>query len=473
MADSKLSNLPSATSPLDGTELQYIVQGGVSKQASALVARGQDVLTGPRTYYVSIFSGTIVGGTLYTNGYYSGVSLTGGSGTGATADIIVSGGSVTVVKPISQGNGAYIVGNVLSATAASIGGTGSGFTFTITAIGSNSNNGLSPTTPFLTVQYAFDNVIPLVTKTYSITVQCDDGVYTSSTAGNPVLNVHDQWLGGGALTFQGDITSSATRQNVGWTSTGANIGTVNSLESVVLPHDLLIQSMQLISQGSGASPVYALAKGEIEVNNVDFACNNNSGPMYASGPAAVIAQTGDCTLLSTSIAFYAYALDSAQINMLAFGNLSIQSLTGGSSCAISGGFYQALGRGIIYGGGALASGSLAGPKYNITTDGYLFTISSESGSFGSSVGSVINGIASFSNGQVEKHGLSVVDPIVCQSVQLSTVQSFSALPLSSTVIGRSYLVGDSSTTTFWAIYGGTGASIVRITSDGSSSWKVG
>lgn len=73
----------------------------------------------------------LVGGTLYTAGTYVGVSLTGGSGTGATADIIVAGGSVTTVNLVSGGSN-YVTGDVLSAASASIGGTGSGFTITVT-----------------------------------------------------------------------------------------------------------------------------------------------------------------------------------------------------------------------------------------------------------------------------------------------------------------------------------------------------
>ena len=76
---------------------------------------------------------TLVGGTLYTNGTYSNVTLTGGSGSGAKATIVVSGGSVTSVTLTTAGNG-YAVGNTLSATAASIGGTGSGFSINVATI---------------------------------------------------------------------------------------------------------------------------------------------------------------------------------------------------------------------------------------------------------------------------------------------------------------------------------------------------
>jgi len=55
------------------------------------------------------------GGTGYTNGTYSYISLTGGDGTGATATIVVSGGSITSVTIQNRGSG-YKVGNALSAT---------------------------------------------------------------------------------------------------------------------------------------------------------------------------------------------------------------------------------------------------------------------------------------------------------------------------------------------------------------------
>lgn len=76
---------------------------------------------------------TLVPGTLYTSGTYTGVPLTGGAGTGARATIVVSGGGVFSVAITTAGNN-YVVGNVLSASAANIGGTGSGFTVTVATV---------------------------------------------------------------------------------------------------------------------------------------------------------------------------------------------------------------------------------------------------------------------------------------------------------------------------------------------------
>jgi hypothetical protein len=69
---------------------------------------------------------TITGGSLYGDGTYTDVPLTGGLGAGATADITVSGGAVTDVLIVEPG-AAYQVGDVLSADNTDLGGTGSGF----------------------------------------------------------------------------------------------------------------------------------------------------------------------------------------------------------------------------------------------------------------------------------------------------------------------------------------------------------
>jgi len=76
---------------------------------------------------------TLVGGSAYTNGSYTNVPLTGGSGFSATANITVSGGVVTAVTLVSAGVG-YVVGDTLSATAASIGGTGAGFSIKVASL---------------------------------------------------------------------------------------------------------------------------------------------------------------------------------------------------------------------------------------------------------------------------------------------------------------------------------------------------
>lgn len=77
--------------------------------------------------------GSITAGSTYTNGSYTDVPLTGGSGTGATANITVSGNAVTAVTLVNGGFG-YKVSDSLSAAAADIGGTGSGFAVPVATV---------------------------------------------------------------------------------------------------------------------------------------------------------------------------------------------------------------------------------------------------------------------------------------------------------------------------------------------------
>ena len=97
-------------------------------------------------YPVSIVQGQIatfynpVGGSLYTNGNYQNIQLTGGNGSGAVATITIAGNAVTSVV-LNDGGSFYIAGDVLSASTSDLGGTGSGFTITVAT--ANNANGTS------------------------------------------------------------------------------------------------------------------------------------------------------------------------------------------------------------------------------------------------------------------------------------------------------------------------------------------
>lgn len=77
--------------------------------------------------------GAITGGSGYTNGTYNNVALIGGSGSGALATIVVSGGAVSSVAISYEGRD-YVPADTLSAAAASIGGTGSGFSVPVSTV---------------------------------------------------------------------------------------------------------------------------------------------------------------------------------------------------------------------------------------------------------------------------------------------------------------------------------------------------
>jgi len=90
-------------------------------------------------YPVSIVQGAIsdgsitTAGSLYNNGTYNNIPLTGGSGSGATANITISGQVITSITIKNPGN-FYVVGDTLSFSNIYTASTGSGFVYTLTAI---------------------------------------------------------------------------------------------------------------------------------------------------------------------------------------------------------------------------------------------------------------------------------------------------------------------------------------------------
>ena len=101
------------------------------------VISGSNIPTGTTVMAITTSNiktlGTITPGSGYVDGSYSNVTLTGGSGANAKATIGVVGGAVATVSITARGAG-YVVGDALSATAASLGGTGAGFSIPVTAI---------------------------------------------------------------------------------------------------------------------------------------------------------------------------------------------------------------------------------------------------------------------------------------------------------------------------------------------------
>jgi hypothetical protein len=85
----------------------------------------------------------VSGGSGYLDGSYSGVSLSGGTGSGATADITVSGGAVTAATIFAAGSG-YAAGNTLSADDADLGGNGgSGLAVNVDTVADGSGGTMS------------------------------------------------------------------------------------------------------------------------------------------------------------------------------------------------------------------------------------------------------------------------------------------------------------------------------------------
>jgi hypothetical protein len=97
--------------------------------AAATTASKISITADAKATGVLIAVGTITGGSSYTDGTYTDVPLTGGTGTGAVASsVTVSSGAVSAITIASTGTGTgYAYGDTLSVAAANVGGTGSGF----------------------------------------------------------------------------------------------------------------------------------------------------------------------------------------------------------------------------------------------------------------------------------------------------------------------------------------------------------
>jgi hypothetical protein len=177
-------------------------------------------------------------GSAYTNGTYANVPLTGGTGTGAQATVIVSGAVVTSVTITAAGSG-YVVNDTLSATAASIGGTGSGFTWNVSLV----TGGFVYTVDFVH-GYAFDP-LDIAGKTGAAdNIQC-------------LAAIH------GELWLIGELTSEI------WANTGAADFTFGRIQGAfinhgcVAPYSLSQQDVSLfwLTQDRQGNAIVAMSAG--------------------------------------------------------------------------------------------------------------------------------------------------------------------------------------------------------------------
>ena len=124
--------------------------------AGASVTVGQVYSSGAFTYRVSTagtnaatgsgpgtsvgLSGSLAGGSGYTAGTYTNVSLTGGTGSGATATVVVTGSAVTSITLSSVRGSGYSVGDTLSpdTTTGGMGSVGTGSSIKVTSLGTYS-----------------------------------------------------------------------------------------------------------------------------------------------------------------------------------------------------------------------------------------------------------------------------------------------------------------------------------------------
>ena len=245
------------------------------------------------------------GGSSYTNGIYNGVALTGGLGTGATANIVVSGGVVTSATLVSGGIN-YGTGDIVSAAAASIGGTGSGFTALVvqTSYFSNNNNNL----------WQFDigydttggNVNNLVAHPGQNLTAIDSTVNT-----RPLISQFPNTTMTPVGVFLGTGTITSGSSSVTFPSTNVAMGAGVSVSGTGIPAGTTVKSASLVStvwtvvlsnNVTASSPAAALAGVAVTGTAGQFSCTATTN--IAVGQTVVVA--GTLTGTATGIAAGTY-----------------------------------------------------------------------------------------------------------------------------------------------------------------------
>jgi hypothetical protein len=169
--------------------------------------------------------GPITGGSGGVAGTYAGVSLTGGSGSGATANITVSGGAVTAIAILNPGNG-YQVADTLSAISGTIGGT-TGFSVQVSSV--SINQSLAGGSVFMyvpatnTFKQTWQNAQQTVLNQNPVTLD-QNGCATMYGTGSYRQVLQDAM---GNVVWDKITTDTSAQQNVFWA--GIATGTQNAL----------------------------------------------------------------------------------------------------------------------------------------------------------------------------------------------------------------------------------------------------
>lgn len=244
----------------------------------------------PNSYTVGISISRAVGRTIatlsaitpgagYTNGIYNGVAVTGGNGTGATANVTVAGGAVTVFTIVAAGTG-YFLNDVLGVAPASVGGTGAGFAITVTGLGGWPEDGA-----IVTVRHQDGPTIQMLYPSAAINSRTIVPKRVANVAGN----AWNAWTG---------VPTYLALLN-GWVTFGSGF----DVPTAVLSEDGTVTVSGLIKNGTitAATTVAVLPVGMHPSQGVQ-------GPMIvagsASNPQIKVDTAGNITLQTAGDATY-------------------------------------------------------------------------------------------------------------------------------------------------------------------------
>ena len=263
-------------------------------------------------------------GSAYTNGTYTAVPLTGGTGSSAQATIVIADNSISNVTITAAGTG-YTVGDILSASSASIGGTGTGFSLLLTGntiftggnktlwqfdIGYDSSGGATSNLIAHPGQNlaAIDSIIntkPLIGQ-FPGTALAPVGIFTASAYlnGSTIIINSANYLVGNGQTISGTgITTGTTITNTdvvaNVTITGYMVGTTLT---VTAANDGSLAVGQTIIGGAGVgvlpnTTITALGTG---IGGIGTYTINNSQTVGSSGTPVAFSGSATTTLTTSA-----------------------------------------------------------------------------------------------------------------------------------------------------------------------------
>ena len=228
--------------------------------------------------------GAITPGAGYANGVYLNVPLTGGTGSGAFANITVDGNVVTAVTLVNDGSG-YTVGDVLSASDFDLGfGGGAGFAIPVDSLSG-------------TVAIDNQEVIVFANKT-NLTI--------NSLAGNDAISIADGISpvgltgitidGGEATAGGGDQVTVSSDDDAEWEPSAIDGGTLTI--DTTPPTPLTLQGLEaLIYDGEGLGNNLSVT-GDGAGTDANDRFIHTPGTTFDAG--SIVVQSGANTLLGMS-----------------------------------------------------------------------------------------------------------------------------------------------------------------------------
>ncbi len=127
-------------------------------------------------------------------------------------------------------------------------------TYYLSTTGSDSNDGLSSGSPFLTLDHAFDVIAGLDLKTYTVTVTLANGTYSGATS------IGAKWLGGSSVIVE---STSGTPGDVTLSHSG-------NLVTVTVPLDSVLQFRNLTVTNTAGDCFRFESSVNFQYNNVTF-----------------------------------------------------------------------------------------------------------------------------------------------------------------------------------------------------------